>query len=109
MEPSTGPGHLAPRKYILVFSYKFTGPPVPAVPVVDCRVLPNPYSLGATPEARRALVRQLSGYESLVKKAVTLLALHPTIAIGCAWGKDRSRAVAEGVAALTGAEIREYH
>lgn len=92
------------RKRVVQFSFKLQGAP-PGLPVVDCRIIPNPFAAHASDERRLAAVRQDHRFESLVKRGVALLLLHDTIAVGCTWGKHRSGAVALEIATRTGAEL----
>ncbi len=89
---------------IIQFAFK-NGQPV-GPPVIDCRIIPNPYSLARADADRLALVRADPQFERLVQAGVGALERgHPEIAVGCQFGRHRSRAVAQEIAARTGAEI----
>jgi RNase adaptor protein for sRNA GlmZ degradation len=92
-------------KQIVQFSYKLDGGPPAGMPVIDCRVIANPYSKASTDAARIELVEKHPAFPVLVETGVELLALRNTIAVGCTWGRHRSGAVARAIAARTGAKI----
>jgi len=91
-------------KTIIQFGYINKHPEGPAI---DCRVIPNPYKKGATlPEATyRARVRTHPLFLTLVNHGVQMLEDHDTLWVGCLYGVHRSGAVAEEIAAITGATI----
>lgn len=90
--------------HVVQFAYR-EGPPPPGIPVVDCRVIPNPWNKGKDPRARQRVVRADPRFEGLVREACDLLTRHSFVAVGCAYGRDRSSAVAEEVATRTQARI----
>jgi RNase adaptor protein for sRNA GlmZ degradation len=93
------------QKVIVQFSYRNSSSVPDGLPVVDCRSLPNPYQRYTKDEDLKNTVRQLPGFEGVVHHGMQLIAQHDIIYIGCAYGKHRSGAVAEELAARTGASI----
>lgn len=91
------------NKQIHVFAYKFKRPM--NMPLVDCRVLPNPYKEGVPDDVLRERVRALPEFAPLVDRCVNLFNHYEDIGIGCLWGRHRSVAVASEVARITGATI----
>ena len=89
---------------ILQYSFKYDEIP-DAAPIVDCRVIDNPYRKFKHEEDRYQAVRRSPKFESLVIKGVKLLQLTDIIVVACAYGKHRSGAVAEEIAKRTGATI----
>ena len=75
------------------------------LPVLDCRVIPNPYNPRLTDEAAMQLVRDNKLFEQVVQEGLQLLAANDTIYCGCLFGKHRSGAVAQELAKRTGAKI----
>ena len=90
---------------IIQFGYKYQEPPVKAQ-VVDCRIIPNPWSPGISDVEAKHRVTSSGHFERLVARAVQLIAAGETVWIGCTFGRHRSGAVAEEVAKRTGAQIR---
>jgi RNase adaptor protein for sRNA GlmZ degradation len=92
------------RKKIVQFGYKWTDPPVD-VPTIDCRVIQNPFVRGLSDAVLKARVRQHPKFMELVYTGIGLLQAYDTIAVGCAFGRHRSGAVAEEIAKHTGAVV----
>lgn len=88
------------------FGIKNIAPPK-GVPLVDCRVLPNPFQRGVSDSVLIQRVRALAGFEELVEKGVQLLAKHNEIYVFCLYGKHRSGAVSQEISARTGAVIKK--
>ena len=93
-------------KTIYQLSFKYNNFPK-GVPVVDCRVIENPYKRYLTDKARMEAVRRNRHFNPLVEKAVAYLGAGDEVVIACAYGKHRSGAVAEEVAKRVGAKIRK--
>lgn len=85
-------------KTILQFGYK-KGIPT-GVPLLDCRVIKNPYKVGVSEDVLKAQVRASPEFGKVVKQGFKLLTESDTIACGCLWGVHRSGAVAEELAKL---------
>lgn len=96
-------------KLIVQFSIKHHGDAAAKheIPLVDCRIIPNPWRRGdrASDDERRAKVREEPQFEGLVRYGTSLLARHKAIGVACLFGRHRSVAVAEEIAARTGAQI----
>lgn len=95
-------------KSIVQFGYRTNPPPEvreKRMPVVDCRVIPNPFGRADSTEGRKAIVRKNPWFEPLVAAAVNILDTTDVVYIGCGYGRDRSGAVADEVARRTGAVI----
>lgn len=92
-------------KKIIQFGYKWAPEEKIGHPVVDCRVIINPYEKGVPDEVLKARVRNAPGFYTCVDRAVKLFEHHDTVFIGCQFGKHRSGAVAERVAAVVGAKV----
>jgi len=92
-------------KRVIQFSYKLDGSPPEGVPVIDCRVIQNPYRQADTDAARIELVKKHSAFLVLVETGVGVLAVQDAIAVGCTWGRHRSGAVARAIATRTGATV----
>lgn len=92
-------------KRVIQFSYKLDGGPPEGVPVIDCRVIQNPYRMANTDAARIELVEKHPAFPVLVEVGVGVLGVQDAIAVGCTWGRHRSGAVARAIAALTGATV----
>lgn len=77
------------------------------IPLVDCRIIPNPYRRGArvSDDEQRAKVREEPQFEGLVRYGASLLKRRDVIGVACLYGRHRSVAVAEEIAARTGAQI----
>lgn len=85
-------------KTIIQFGFSRHQPPS-GVPVVDCRGITNPWRRDdrATDEQRFARVRSSSKFEPLVQEVLRQFEHQDVVAIGCAWGRHRSGAVAQEV------------
>ena len=92
-------------KTIIQFGYKNSNTMPKDIPLVDCRVLRNPYIPGVADDILKEKVKYLPGFGDMVKAGVFLLRTNDTIGIGCLYGKHRSGAVAESIAKLIGAKI----
>ena len=93
-------------KTIYQLSFKYNNFPK-GVPVVDCRVIENPYKRYLTDKARMEAVRHDPKFNGLVEKAIEYLGANDEVVIACTHGKHRSGAVAEEVAKRVGAKIRK--
>jgi hypothetical protein len=94
----------------VVYQFRYVKPPVlPKLWVIDCRLIPNPWSPRdhATDEERIARVRCDPAFFRLVEKGVQLIAKHGECWVGCQFGRHRSVAVAEEIVRRTGAELRK--
>lgn len=82
-------------KRIYQFGFKNSKLPPKNVPVVDCRVIPNPFGL---PDRERArAVQRHPMFEALVQQALELLQSHDAIAVGCEYGRHRSGTVVKEI------------
>lgn len=97
------------QKKIFVFPYKNPLCPPKKVPVVDCRRIPNRYTATATDETIKGWVRSSPHFMECVHEGIDLLKDHHTIYVGCSYGRHRSMAVAEHIAAMSGAEITVFN
>ncbi len=68
----------------------------PGLPTLDCRVIPNPHHLRDA-VAKRLAVRSSPFFTPLVMQGVEMLAANSKIAVGCAYGHDRSGQVAQAI------------
>ncbi len=93
-------------KVIYQLSFKLDNLPK-GVPIVDCRVIRNPFKRFLTDKARKEAVRNDRKFNDLVEKAITLLQENDEIVIACTHGRHRSGAIAEEVALRTNAKIRK--
>jgi RNase adaptor protein for sRNA GlmZ degradation len=93
-------------KTIIQFAWKNTLEFDANTVVVDCRVLKNPFDRRLTDEAIRHRATQLLGFTRLVDQGVRELQTNDTIFVGCTHGRHRSWAVADAIAAKTGATIQ---
>ena len=94
-------------KVIVQFGFKFIDKErLYGIPVLDCRVLKNPFSKFLSDEAQKQIVRDNPHFKEVVDAGMQLLAKHDKIFVGCLYGKHRSGAVAEELARLTGASIK---
>lgn len=82
-------------KKILQFGYRKSVPL--SIPLVDCRVLPNPWQL-EDEEARRNAVISHPQFYVLVEEGLALLREHDVIGVGCLFGVHRSKYVAQEIA-----------
>lgn len=94
-------------KVIKQFGFKHYNPPKD-VPVLDCRVIKNPWVRGLPDAFMIETVRKHPLFESVVQKGVQLLTDNDEIYVGCLFGKHRSGAVAEEIAKRTGAQITKF-
>lgn len=93
-------------KTIVQFGYKdVVESSLAGYPVVDCRVIRNPFVRNVPDEVLIERVRKAVGFEDVVKLGVQLIASNDRIYVGCLYGKHRSGAVAQEIAARTGARI----
>jgi len=88
-------------KQIIQFGYRVQQP-VQGWPVVDCRVIPNPYmgfkaTAVTSDEEYKAKARAHPQFEPLVREAIAHLLKGNVVQIGCLFGRHRSGAVAEEV------------
>lgn len=82
-------------KTIIQFGYEVHVPPN-GIPLIDCRVIPNPF--GIKNELLRArAVLQHPKFKELVLNGMAQLSLHDTIGVGCGWGVHRSGEVAKEI------------
>lgn len=91
-------------KTILQLSYKYDEFPK-EVPVVDCRVINNPYHKNKSERAMMEAVVANPLFPKVVDSGVELLQTVDTIVVACAYGKHRSGTVARTIAKRTGAKI----
>ena len=92
------------ERLVVYFGFNVTKPPG-HVPVVDVRGIRNPYGL---PEVKKALaVINDPGFEPAVRNGVAHLNRSGVVFIGCGYGKDRSRIVAQEVSRR--ASVRAVH
>lgn len=88
-------------KKVIQFGYNVRVPE--GIPLVDCRVIKNPYPKFAHDRvAARHAVRSDPNFAGLVVQAEELLRKHDVIGIGCGYGVHRSGAVVEELEGLTG-------
>lgn len=93
-------------KTIKQFGYKFVDSAnLRGLPVLDCRVIPNPFIRGVSDTFLKNKVREHPLFNTVVKEGLALLETHDTILVGCLFGKHRSGAVAEELSKITGAVI----
>ena len=96
-------------KKIVQFGFKFIDPmKLKGVPVLDCRVIKNPYSKFLSEDAQKEIVRNNPLFNEVVAVGVQLLSEHDKIFVGCLFGKHRSGAVSEEIAKRTGAVIQHF-
>lgn len=69
-------------------------------PLVDCRVLRNPYRAVHSDRERKALVRMDPKFMGVVQQALDRLEGSNEVYIGCGFGKHRSVSVAEAAASM---------
>lgn len=81
-------------KKIIQFGYNVKVPE--GIPLVDCRVIPNPWNIG-DPVAQRHAVRNHPSFPGLVDEAEALLKSHPVIGVGCGYGVHRSGTVVDAL------------
>lgn len=94
-------------KEIRQFGFKFIHTDkLIGMPVLDCRVIKNPYSRLLSEQAQKQIVRDSPLFEEVVQAGMQLLAKHDVILVGCLYGKHRSGAVSEELASRTGAIIK---
>ena len=95
-------------KRIIQFAYKKVDPAVEGwSPVLDCRRLRNTYRSGVPDELLKQLVREQNIFPTVVADGMAMLEANDVIYVGCAFGKHRSGAVADALAAKTGATIEK--
>jgi len=82
---------------IWYFSFKLNEKPSD-IPVLDCREVPNPFKLAETYEEKRLLVLANPLAHELIQAATVRHIHNGDLAIGCTWGKDRSRIIATAAA-----------
>jgi RNase adaptor protein for sRNA GlmZ degradation len=87
------------------FGFKFVQPPEGAV-VLDCRVIKNPFSRGIADQVLLERVRNSPGYAEVINQGLQLIAKNKEVWVGCLYGRHRSAAVAQELAAATGAIIQ---
>jgi RNase adaptor protein for sRNA GlmZ degradation len=73
--------------------------------VLDCRIIKNPFVRGIPDAVLIEKVRTNPLFEQVVKQGVQMLKTNDSIFVGCLFGKHRSGAVAQEIAARTGAII----
>ena len=97
-------------KTIKQFGFKNITDPfkLKGLPVLDCRVIKNPFVRGLPDAFMIEVVRKHPLFEQVVQEGVQLLAKHDTIFVGCLFGKHRSGAVSQEIAARTGATITRF-
>ena len=94
------------NKRIIQFGFKnIDKDKLRGVPVLDCRVMVNPFVRGLSDDVMIARVRANPLFEEVVQIGLQLLAKHDTVFVGCLFGKHRSGAVAAELAKRTGATI----
>jgi len=85
-------------KTIITFGYNLPTQLPEGCPVIDCRVIKNPYSnYKHDPEGARRVVRSDPFFEQLVKRGTEALLMYDTVAVGCLYGVHRSGTVAEEI------------
>lgn len=93
---------------VVSFSYKFNVTPRHWLRghllVLDARTVTNPYVHGESDETMRARVLDDRRAQRLVERGVQYLTDVPdgTVAVGCSYGRHRSVAVADAIAARLG-------
>lgn len=93
-------------KRIVQFGYKWVSPEsMNWGPVLDCRVIKNPWTRGTPDEVLFAAVRMHTLFPEVVFNGVKMLEEHDVIYVGCQFGKHRSGAVSREIAKRTGAVI----
>jgi len=96
------------RKRIYQFGFKFFSPSALGWnPVVDCRIMRNPFRQGIPEDVLKADVRALPEFEGLVQYGMFHLNEVDVIYVGCLYGRHRSGAVAEEIAKRTGAVVQK--
>lgn len=74
-------------------------------PVVDCRVLKNPYSPSLSTDECMAMACMDPLFTRVVEEGLAGLSWSETIAVGCSYGKHRSGAVAREIARRFDGEV----
>jgi len=67
------------------------------VPIVDCRVIPNPFRIDKSDAKIEREVRSHPSFEILVEKALKFLLMGDSIVIACQFGRHRSGVVTKEV------------
>lgn len=88
------------KKTIIQFGYKNVNSIPKGVPLLDCRVIKNPYKSGVSAEVLKNQVKLNPEFGKLIKQGVSLLNNNDTIACGCLYGIHRSGAVVEELAKI---------
>lgn len=88
------------NKTIIQFGYKNVNNIPKGIPLLDCRVISNPYKSGVSAEHLKAQVKLNPEFGKLVKHGVSLLHKNDTIGVGCLYGVHRSGAVSEELSKL---------
>lgn len=85
---------------VIQFGYNVKVPE--GIPLVDCRVIPNPYPKYAhDPVAARYSVRTHEKFLTLVQTGIDLLKEHDVVGVGCGYGVHRSGTVVKEMEKLT--------
>lgn len=78
-------------------------------PIVDCRCIKNPFSKHASDAARWNAVRQDRNFMPLVREGVAKYKEHGKVAIGCEFGRHRSRVVAEEIGRILSKSVEKWY
>ena len=78
------------------------------IPIIDAREMPNQYRPGMLDDLIRARVQAHPLFEGLVLNTIRLHKLSDNVAVGCSFGKHRSRAVAEHAAYLLNIQAKPW-
>jgi len=79
---------------VFYFAYN-SNDPLPPLPKIDAREMPNQYHPTHSDEVIWGRVRAHPLFDGLVKNTIRTHELWGNVAVGCQFGKHRSRAVAE--------------
>lgn len=91
---------------IIQFGYKYVRPEqLEGLPVLDCRVIPNPFQWGVADAVLIERVRTNPEFPKVVERGLQLIAEHGAVYVGCAYGKHRSGAVAQELASRVGGQV----
>lgn len=86
-------------KRIVQFGFEWVSPEsMNWGPVLDCRVIQNPWVRGTPDEVLIRAVEKHPLFEEVVQQGIKMLEEHDVIYVGCQFGKHRSGAVATEIA-----------
>lgn len=93
---------------VIWFSY-WTDKLPPDWPVLDCRVIDNPYSKHKTDAARFDAIRNHPYFNVLVAHGVAKYKKYGKVACGCDFGRHRSRVVAEEIGRIVSEKAEKWY